>query len=70
MTVGSAAQSDALVRIDSAAAQLTGYVFDLNGGEITNTERSENDRLCGLSSRAVNVTRLPGAYRAGSGASK
>ncbi|HEY6755583.1 MAG TPA: hypothetical protein VI077_12900 [Pseudolabrys sp.] len=47
MTVGSAAQSDALVRIHSAAAQLTGYAFDLNGGEITNTERSENDRCVG-----------------------
>ena len=69
MTVGSAAQSEARVRIHSAAAQLTGYTFDLKGGEITNTERSENARSCGLSSRAVNVTRLPGAYRAGSGAS-
>ena len=70
MTVGSAAQSEALVRILSPAAQLTGYAFDLKGGEITNTERSENARSCGLSSRAVNVIRLPGAYRAGSGASK
>ena len=70
MTVGSAAQSEARVRIHFAAAHLTGYAFSLKGGEITNTERSENARSCGLSSRAVNVTRLPGAYRAGSGASK
>jgi hypothetical protein len=47
VTVGSAAQSEALVRIHSPTAQLTGYAFDLNGGEITNTEQSENARCVG-----------------------